>query len=118
MSVKENIQVLHTFRPYLRFISAFNIENFKNNARQIVTSNLLKAFLNLIIFVSAFATTWLNYWSCIQDGFDLDENSGQIVPILAGTQQLFIYLSIVRKSREITNAIEYLQETVENRNFF
>lgn len=118
MMLEKNILVLHTFRPYLRFLMAFNVENFQNNAPQNVRFNVLKAFLILIIFVAAFATNWLNCWSCLRNGFDLDENSGQIVPILAGTQQLFTYLSILKKRREISDAVEYLQGTVENRNFF
>lgn len=116
MGLQGKFQVLHTFRPYLRFIAAFNIENFQNNALRIVRYNALKAFLNIILFISAFVTCWLNYWSCIRDGFDLAENSGQIVPILAGTQQIFIYVSIIKKNREITKAVERLQEIVENRN--
>lgn len=109
------MQVLHAFQPFLRLFAVYNQENFQKNDQKIVRHNLLQAFLNLLPFVSALATISLNCWSCIRDGFTLSENSDRIVPILASSQQLIIYLSIIRGNREISSAIECLQKTVESR---
>lgn len=109
----KKILVLHAFRPFLRLLSIYNIENFTD--RLIRGPNILLVSLSLITVVSTFAALTLNGWSCIRYKCNLIKNSDRIVAIVGITQQFIIYLSICFYNRVFTNAIESLQKIVENR---
>lgn len=114
----QRILVLRAFRPFLRFITGFNFENFqrRRNTLRDVGRNIVVALGVVIVTAASLRSLWWNFWHYKTMNIS-SVNSNEIVLVLALSQQLLIFFSMVLKNRQFTIGIEYLQKTVDGREY-
>lgn len=110
------IQVLHGFRPCVRLLKVFNLDNFSNNQPCIIRQNLLHATGIFLLFSSHFMSLVFNLTSCFNNELALDEIAFKLVVFLCETQQFLVFVSLTKTNRRIAGSIDRLQRAVENRN--
>lgn len=116
MDARQRIVVLSAFRPFLCFITGFNVENFQKsqNSSRDIGRKIVVALGVVILTAASIRTLWWNFWHYKTMNIS-SVNSNEIVLVLALSQQLLIFSSMVMENRRFIKGIEFLQETVDGR---
>lgn len=111
------LRVLRGFHPIARSLAVYNSENFShtNYDRRTIGRNLFHATRFTVLFVAIMAISTMNGWNCFLPGLDWSQRAYHLVLMLCLVQQLFIFASMTKRNRRISDALEHLQKTVDNR---
>lgn len=116
MQPQPKIKVLRGFHPVARSLAVYNSENFdRNKTRRAFTRSVLDAIRYTVLFVAMSAITTMNGWNCFLPGLDWSQRAYHLVVMLCLVQQLFIFTSMTKRNRQISDALEHLQRTVDAR---
>lgn len=115
---KMRIFVFSEFRPYLRFLSAYNIDNFYGNDFCFIFKNIFLAIWLLSLVIAIILIAVLSYWSCIDTGLTLDKLALTLPIILSIVQTILTHFSLSMNNRLISATIEFLQFAVDERKLF
>lgn len=118
VTLKMRILVFSEFRPYLRILSAFNIDNFCGKDLSLIGKHILLVFWLLILVISMISVAVLSYWNCVDTGLTMDKLGFTLPIVLSIVQTLLTHMSLSLNNCLISEAIEFLQFAVDERKFF
>lgn len=104
----QNTKVLGRFRPLIRILSAYNINN--NDSFQILTTLIVSVFLFAMT-----STIILVIWFCFDHNFILNEVSFALPIFVGGIQMLLIFVYLAKDNQMINKTIDRLQDIIELR---
>lgn len=115
MSTPSKLQVLRGFRPFARSLTVYNSDNFDHtNDRRAFRWNILRA-IGCTVPYSASVVVLLSCWLFFALASDWNERIFYLVIFLSLLQQLFIALAMIKRNRQITDALGQLQTTIDAR---
>lgn len=121
MHSKPQIQVLRRFQPLARSLAVYNLNHF--NGKCAIKRTLLDAIGWTGMYISILAVSAMNCWACFDPASNWSDRAYHLVVMLCLIQQLFIAIAMTKENGNISDALEQLQQTVNNRehsqfNFF
>lgn len=114
-AITKRIEVMKEFQSYLKILSAYKFDNFRNQDAATVLANIGYA-----LFITCWMATFpvlitLGFWLCVELQFDLDKISSTAPITIHTTQYLLVFLSFSSKNQVISDAIDRLQTIVVRR---
>lgn len=111
------MRTLQAFRPYLHILKVFNVANFKGNHinGKVLGRNLLQAIAVLLFSLVVFLAVLFNLLACLEQTDNLVQQSHRISALVCLAQQCLVFLSMMVLSRQLSDAIEHLQDTMQKR---
>lgn len=112
------IQILNEYRPYLRLLKAYNVDNFRQNGqRQNYYRSVFDAFFTTFIIVIMSSHLLFDIWYIIDYHTDL-KKVVTLFPLTMTTLQIWVsFIAFLLKNGTITEMIDRLQSVVEQRKF-
>lgn len=115
MEKSDKICVLSSFDPFLRFLRAYNSENFVQTNRILKMKNIGFAFFVTLFIGLMPILIVLTVWCLIDNSAGL-QNIVVAAPLLFTVSQLFIKIVVlVVKNGDVSKAIQRLQIVVDQR---
>lgn len=111
MPTSQRIRVLEKYQPFARLLAVFNIDNFVTIDRHL----LLQAASMSTLLVSLSMGFCFAGWSSIFQQTEWSERAFKFAAALSLMQQFVIYVLLARNNRQITGALEQLQQLVDER---
>lgn len=115
MDIPPKIQIFTGCRPYLRWLNAFNRENFHQTNRISNIHSVFSAFLATLAIILISTHFSFDFWFMIDCRKDLNKLVATF-PIVVSTLQIWVScIVMVVKNRTITTMINRLQSVVDQR---
>lgn len=109
------IRVLNQFRPYLRLLQAFNIENYRHHDWHSTRRSICYGCCAFLIGTFTLTLVFFSFWFVIDNDCDF----GKLVVVLplqiSVTQMELTFFSLVKNNRIIDETIERLRLVVGKR---
>lgn len=113
MSKFNKIHVLKEFKPYLRLIKAFNLDNFRNTGnRHRILNSVFDAFATSSIIFSIPIFLILGVWYLIENDADLRKISVALPILISILWMWLIFIALMAQNRIIRDIIDQLQRVV------
>lgn len=111
------MRTLQAFRPFLHILKVFNGANFKGKHinGKVLGRNLLQAIAILLVFLLILLAVFFNLLACLKQTDNLVQQSHRISALVCLAQQWLVFLSMMVLNRQLSDAIEHLQDTVQKR---
>lgn len=109
--------VLNELRRIVWIITVFNQENFPITDRKTILQNISIALIYSACFTMLGLILVTSVWYCFDCNFAIKESSLAIPIGISAAQMMGIYISLTLNNRKITQFVDNLQETIENREF-
>lgn len=118
MPSQANIQVLRGFQPLARSLTVYNADNFRrSNSRHVLGQNICYVIGCTALFLSVSVMSSVNCWTCFLPGLEWSERAYNLALMMCLVQQLVIFTTMTTKNRQIVDALQQLQRTVDSRKF-
>lgn len=115
MSSKRQFQVMARFRPFIRHITAFNVENFTGTGQHFLAVNVSRAVIMSTLFAILLIVCLLDLWLCLFKEREWNRRAYQFATALCLMQQFVIYVLMSSKNRQITGVLDEVQGIVDSR---
>lgn len=113
MPPEQQFQVLIKYRPFVRLIAVFNIDNFVTG-RRTFRHNVAQAVRNCVFLLALVCVASNNFRSSlVTHGWS--QEAFYFTAALCEMQQFLMYVLLARNSRQIAGALEQLQRLVKKR---
>lgn len=111
----DKITVLNEFKPYLRFITAYNYENFTQNTWCHILSNVCYAFSVTTMNIVLSSVVILGVWYLIEINANF-KSLAVALPLLISLLQMEItFIALIAKNQAVTETINRIQRVVDQR---
>lgn len=116
MPTKTKIHVLRGFDPIARTLTVYDSENFAgSNNRRVIRENIFRAFVYSGLILTLAILACFNCRWCFLPGIEWSERAFHLAMMLVLVQQLVIFSSTTKQSRQIVDFVKQLQRTVDSR---
>lgn len=109
------VDIISEYRPFLRILKAFNIDNYRNNDRHIFWNNLLILLFTITLATAEILEFVLGVWHFFDHGFILRKIANALPLLISSVQVLSSYATLSMKNHEIQRVLDNLQETIDKR---
>lgn len=117
MRNSKKIVVLNELRRIMWIIAVYNRENFLITDRKTIRQNIGIALIYSFCLAMLGLILVTSVWYCLDCNFAIKESSLAIPIGICVAQIIGIYISLTFNNRKILQFLDYLQETIENREF-
>lgn len=111
----QKIDIISEYRPFLRILKAFNINNYRYNDRRLCRSNLLILLYTVTLATAEILEFILGVWHFFDHGFILKKIASALPLLISSVQVLSSYATLSLKNHEIDQVLENLQNTIDAR---
>lgn len=116
MAWNEQIQVLRAFNPFARSLTIHDAANFRwTNNRRRIAQNIVRAIGCILLCLSLAVTSLLGCWTFADLNRAMGERVFDISMALCSLHQLLIFIAMQRKGRQIIDAQQRSQATIDRR---
>lgn len=113
IEMEQQIAVFGAFRPFLRILTVYNANNFRNKQHRF--KNICLAIACFIFLVNLLISVMAAIWHCIALKFDLGQAALPFALLINSVQMLITYISIEIKNKQIEATIAGLIATIHKR---
>lgn len=113
-----SIEVLHAFRPLIRVLKLYDMNNFRGNDRRVVIRNLCESIGFTILLSSMISILVSAVAVLIELMGNLIELAHPLSIWLCVAQQCCTYTVLLMKETQLSELINFLQKVINSRKFF
>lgn len=112
------LQVLRGFHPLISSFAVYDSANFKRtNSVRVIARNILVAIACTVLYLSLMGVVVLGGWTYYTLDQEWSRRAYYLVVMLCVVQQMFTFTSQAKKSRQVFDALQLLQQIIDNREF-
>lgn len=112
---RENLQILHQFRPFLQMLTIYHRKHYQSTNRRTLLRNYCQLIGISLLSISTCIFSVSNVRFCIDQQFDLNIIAHPFSFFLGDLQMQLIYIAIVSQSERVEKIVDSLQKVIENR---
>lgn len=111
------IRVLHVLSPFLRLLHTYHSDNFRNKNWSAILCSVFSALLATVIVLWLPLIIVLKFWHLIEVGANFARFAVSFPLVISLVQMQITCIVLIMKSSALNNAINRLQELVNQRKF-